>query len=132
MNAFSENENSFYVAAPFSKKEEVKAVMARLRENGGIITHDWTTHDPIKPYREHPQKAAEYALADLEGASNCHTFIMLPDEEGGTTLFAELGAAIVSPRVQEIFIVGPHNQRAIAFFHPKVKRLETIEEVIGY
>lgn len=124
-----EDKNSFYVAAPFSKKDVAQEIMAALRKNGGTITHDWTTHLPIKPYGDNPKQATEYAKADINGASNCHTFIMLPEKEGGTTLFAELGAAIVSSKVKRIFIVGAHNERAIAFFHPKAKRLDTIEEV---
>ncbi|NQS88311.1 hypothetical protein HQ584_00755 [Patescibacteria group bacterium] len=103
--------------------------MAEVEGRKHTISVDWTTHLPIKPYEENPELAAEYAEEDIEGVKKCDIFVLIPEETGGGTQFSELGAAIVSENVQRVFVVGPHNNRSTVFFHPKVERVDSIEEV---
>ena len=119
----------FYLAGSFGQRTEIEAMMERVRAGGGEITSDWTKHTPISPYVDHSEQAGVYAKEDIEGARDCDVFVLVPEEKGGTTQFAELGAALVSETVQKVFIVGPHNSRSLSFFHPKVERVGTIEEV---
>lgn len=119
----------FYIAGSFGKREEMRELMAEVERRGHAISADWTTHLPIKPYEENLELAAEYAEEDLEGAKKCNIFVLIPEKTGGGTQFSELGAAIASKSVQRVFVVGPHNNRSMAFFHPKVERVDSIEEV---
>lgn len=121
---------SFYVAAPFPQKEKARQIMDRLEKDGYTITSDWTTHPPVKPYDQNPDLAGKFAQEDIQGATTCDIFIMLPDAEGGTTLFAELGSAIVSDKVKRIFVVGQFNTRSAVFFHPRVERVPDFESVL--
>lgn len=119
----------FYIAGSFSKREEVKLLMNRIEELGHRISLDWTTHLYVKPYEENLELAARYTKEDIEGVRDCDIFVLIPEEEGGTTQFAELGAAIVIEDVKRIFVVGPHNTRSMIFIHPKIERVDSIEEV---
>ena len=121
----------FYIAGSFGEREKIRALMDEVESAGCEITADWTTHHPIKPYEENPELAGEYASEDIEGAKDCDVFVLIPEGSGGSTQFAELGAAITSETVQRIIIVGPHNTRSMAFFHPRVERVDSIEEVFA-
>lgn len=120
---------TFYVAGSFSQREEMRALMRRVEEEGHQISTDWTTHLSIKPYERNLDLAAEYAEEDIKAATTCDVFVLSPEEEGGSTQFAELGAAIVTPEVRRVFVTGPHNNRSLVFFHPRVERVGSIEEV---
>lgn len=119
----------FYIAGFFSQKEEMKILMDRIEELGHRISLDWTTHLFIKPYEENLELATRYTKEDIEGARNCDIFVLIPEKEGGTTQFAELGVAIVTESVKRVFVVGPYSTRSMIFFHPKVERVDSIEEV---
>ena len=122
----------FYIAGSFGEKEKIRTLMDKVESAGCEITADWTTHRPIKPYKENFELAGEYASEDIKGARGCDIFVLIPEESGGSTQFAELGAAITSETVQRVFVVGPHNTRSLAFFHPKVERVDSFEEVIEH
>ena len=120
---------SFYVAGHFQEKEKIRGLMEKIRQKGHQINVDWTTHFPVTPYENNPEIATAYIEEDLEGARTCDIFVLVPEAEGGTTQFAELGIAIMSERVRRIFVVGPNNRRSMSFFHPRVERVDSIEEV---
>lgn len=119
----------FYVAGSFSEKEKMRDLMDMIERIGHEISFDWTTHQSISPYEKHLGLAAKYTEEDIEGATNCDVFILISSKTGGSTQFIELGAAIVTKTVKKIFIVGPHNKRSMSFFHPKVERVNSVEEV---
>lgn len=116
----------FYIASRFDKKKEIKNVMQFLQNRGHTVTTDWTKHKPIKPYSEHQEIAKDYAIEDMEGVKNCDIFILLSDE-AGTGIYIELGVALALGK--KIFVVGPHDDRSMFFFHPQVARRTTIDEV---
>ncbi|MBU3957380.1 hypothetical protein KKI19_03870 [Patescibacteria group bacterium] len=119
----------FYIASSFSEKEKIRKLMDKIEKKGHKIAFDWTTHQSIKPYEKKIKLAAKYAKEDIEGVKDCDIFVMVPSKEGGSTQFAELGVAIVMERVKRIFVVGPYNNRSMSFFHPKVERINSIEEI---
>lgn len=122
---------TFYVAGSSGKGDDIKTTIQILKDRGYEISFDWTVHPTVKPYQEHETQAREFAKSALDGAKECDVFLLFPEQEGGTTQFAELGAAIFSPRVKGVFVIGPHNGRSLAFFHPRVERVQALEDVLS-
>lgn len=121
----------FYLAGPFSEREKIRDLMRIIKEIDHRLAYDWTNHLPVKPYEENSQLAAQYAREDISGVFACDVFVLIPDKEGGTTQFAELGAAISHFTTRRIFVVGPYNNRSMIFFHPKVERVASFEEMLS-
>jgi len=121
----------FYLAGPFSEREKIRDLMRIIKEIDHRLSYDWTTHLPIYPYEKNLELATQYAKEDLDGVVKSDVFVLFPNEEGGSTQFAEVGAAIKRGIVRKIFIVGPHNQRSLAFFHPGVQRVDSFEEMFS-
>jgi hypothetical protein len=120
---------TFYVAGSSGRGEDIQAAIQILKKRGHQISFDWTAHPTVKPYEKNELQAREFAERALDGAKDCDVFILFPEREGGTTQFTELGAAIFSSRVQKIFVVGLFNGRSLAFFHPRVIRVEGLEAI---
>ncbi len=62
---------------------------------------------------------------------NSDVFILLSDD-AGTGMYAELGAAILLNLEHgrpQIYIVGKDNARSMFYFHPAVKRRNSIDDV---
>ena len=133
----------FYIAARFSKKEQVREIYKKLAEKGHEVHTDWTVHKPIYPYSSDKKLASQYAQEDLNGASGCDVFVLLADEfsdsgpnknSTGRGMFIEFGAAILSSILNgspRVFVIGPDNDKAIFHFHPNVTRKNTIDEVLN-
>lgn len=122
-------ERRMYIAGPFEEREKIVELMVEARRRGYEITHDWTEHKPISPFREHADLAGQYAGDDLRGVQTAKVFMLFPGESGGSGRFVELGVAIATAGVERVFVVGPHNDRTLMFFHTKVERVGTVEEV---
>ncbi|MBP6945262.1 hypothetical protein KBD61_05005 [Patescibacteria group bacterium] len=121
---------TFYVAGSLDKGNQLKETVTLLEEKGHTISFDWTIHPVLKPYQEHLDQTPLFAQKALNGANECDIFLLFPDEVGGVGQFVELGAAIFSKRVHSIFIIGPHNQRSLMFFHPRVQRVDSLDDVL--
>ena len=126
-----------YVAGRFTEKEmaKVREVMRKLREMGHEITVDWTKHIPIHKdgYSKHLQLAEQYAIEDIKGVIESDVFILLTTDDIGTGMHVELGAAIASFKLRRkptIYVVGKHIDKCLFYYHPSVKRRNTIEEVL--
>lgn len=94
---------------------------------------DWTTHIPIKPYHEHADLAQTYSIEDVNAVKGCEVFCLLSDE-AGTGMYVELGVAILSNMLRAkpgVYVIGEQNTRAMFYFHPAVKKRESIEDVIA-
>ena len=122
----------FYVAGKFQDQNRVQELQEKIQSKGHELTHDWTEHDPVKPYREKLKKAQKYASKDIKGVQEADFFVMIP-HSGGRTLHAELGAAIVLNSVgdgPDVYILGKPDDPGMIYFHPIVERAATIEEVL--
>lgn len=122
----------FYVAAKFEKKEEVLAIYKKIKDMGHSISYDWTQHKNIKPYSENQETAREYSEKELLGIVDSDIFIYLSDEKG-TTLHMEFGSALINSvwaGKPKIYVVGKFNDESPWFFHKKVERRETIDDVL--
>ena len=122
-----------YVAAPFERKSEVLDLHRLLKKKGHSVSFDWTVHRQIKPFTENLETARRYSIEDIDGVKDSDVFILLSEKEGCRGMHVELGAAILSnvrSGKPAIFVVGDHNSGSLFYFHPSVRRRETIEQVL--
>lgn len=123
-----------FISARSYHREKTQSLYEELRRRGHTITFDWTLHENIKPYIDNPELSAKYSHQDIMGVFDCEVFILLTDEEVGTGVFTEFGAALMTSIVcdgePKIYVVGEHNTRSMFFFHPNVKRIDSVEELL--
>ena len=121
-----------YVASRFALKNEIRKIYSELKKLGYQIHGDWTEHQPIKPYEKYPELSRDCSIEDLDFARKSDLFILISDEEG-TGMHTELGAAIdhyLEFKKPIIYVIGKHLSASMFFFHPVVRRRETIEQVV--
>lgn len=121
-----------YVASRFALKEEIRKIYSELEKIGYSVSGDWTRHKPIKPYEKHPRLSREYSVQDINRARKSNLFILISDR-AGTGMHTELGSAIdhyLEFKRPRIYVIGKHLSASMFFFHPAVRRKETIEELI--
>jgi hypothetical protein len=126
----------FYVASHVTGKERVRAIHRRLREAGHEITVDWTSYEavPSAERETRPERVREIAVRDLAGVRNCDVFVLLAEPPDGRAMYAELGVAIAlsllggAPRV---YVLGEDAAECVFFYHPAVKRVCGIDEVLA-
>jgi hypothetical protein len=124
---------NFYIAGKFQDRDKVQEIQEKVKSAGHRITHDWTRHDPIKPYHEKLEKAQKYAEHDIDGVRDADYFVMFP-HSGGRTLHAELGAAIAFSEEAsgpEIYLLGEHNDPGMIYFHPRINKIDNIGEILN-
>ena len=84
---------------------------------------------PIKPYIDNQDLAQKYCKNELKGIMEADILLFLSHEKG-TTLMMEYGAALMKNLINgkpRIYVVGEQNARSIWFFHPNVKRVDSVE-----
>ena len=125
----------FYVAAFIEEKSRVQTLYKRLIDLGHTITVDWT--DELGLFGEnrdrHAKQVEEVAVRDMEGVREAEVFILLSEPTEGRSKYAELGAAIMSHLERgkpKIYVLGEEANQSVFFYHPSVKRVKTLEEVI--
>jgi hypothetical protein len=126
-----------YVAGKWSRRGEVKAVMAQLRERGDIITHDWTDEDSMDGASQlaRDQHFARCAEADMVGVVNADWFILLHDPTCRGA-FVELGAALAHG--VKVVVVGgqaggadPALSCPIFYWLREVQHVQTVEQALA-
>lgn len=125
----------FYVAAFIEEKSRVQTLYKRLIDLGHTITVDWT--DELGLFEEdrdrHAKQVEEIAVRDMEGVREAEVFILLSEPTEGRSKYAELGAAIMSHLERgkpKTYVLGEEAYQSVFFYHPSVKRVKTLEEVI--
>lgn len=118
----------FYVASRFRLKEEIREIYEKIRKRGHEVVYDWTGENLIRPYGEHEEESKEIAIKSIEASESCDVFILISDSEG-TDMYGELGAAIVSKK-PKIYVIGDFLDKSKLFFHPRVKRMKNLENVL--
>jgi len=105
-----------YVAAPWAKWREARAMMDAIEAAGHIVAHDWTVDAanglPGVPTGEAATKAA---TDDLRGVALAHAMILLTfDDAPGSGCWVEVGYAlgrgipvvVVGPTDRNVFVAG--------------------------
>lgn len=123
------------MAASFEQSEDVRKAQRLLTDKGYIVMVDWTKHKEIKsiPSRSEREKWSKiYAIEDSEGVKNADIFILLLGDRKSTGAHIELGVAL-GANVPNIFLVGDESLLGEQLFyrHKRVKRVQTVEEVIA-
>ena len=125
-------EKKIYISARFNEKDNVNELSKKLSQLGYDIISTWISHKSIKPYEENQELSRDYSIEDINNSAQCDYFILLTSE-AGTGMYVELGSAIFSSIVNgkpKIDVVGEHINRSMFYFHPKVKRVENIEDLL--
>jgi len=118
-----------YVASKFENSPAVREAHAALRDDGHVITHDWTSENAEalagKALEAYLQGCAE---KDVEGVLTCDALLLLNHQlmAGG---FAEFGMAIAANKFI-VVIDGKHplKPRCIFFHLVHVHHVADLEE----
>ena len=126
----------FYVAAFVGEKERVRRIHHRLRELGHEITVDWTAHPGVfgKDREKYPERVRGIAIRDMNGVRDCDVFVLLSEPADGRAKYVELGAAIMSYLEKGkpmVYVLGQGTHLSVFFYHPAVKRVRTLDEVLA-
>lgn len=123
-----------YVAAKYTDKPKVKEIQQHLKEAGHEITHDWTLHQDIRPFKDNADLAEYYAIRDLDGVRNADVFIFLINQALSTGCATELGAALMLNLTfgkPDIFLIGNDLQNNLFYYHPNVMKCADIEDLLA-
>ena len=126
----------FYVASYVGERQRTQEVQNRLRSLGHEITVDWTAFPgvPSDERNARPDNVTAIAVRDLDGILKAEVVILLAGVPEGRAKYAELGAAIMSavqtgkPR---IYVLGEDPVHSVFFFHPTVKRMTSLGDVLN-
>jgi len=126
----------FYIASYVGEKEQTQTAQRYLRSFGHEITVDWTALPGVPgPERnDREDDTAEIAVRDLNGVFEADVFVLIAGVPEGRAKYVELGAALASsartgkPRV---YVLGQSPTHSVFFFHPSVKRVATIDDVLA-
>lgn len=120
-----------YVASKFENQKEVRSAIARLRAAGHTITRDWTrgkTWD-WNDQAQVERYARAVAVADAQAVADADAFVFLTYEyRTNIGAFVEMGIALGLGKL--VFVVG-EQPRNLFYYHPNVRRVRNIDEVIG-
>jgi hypothetical protein len=123
-----------YLAASFSRRDEIARYGLALARRGAIITARWLTEAHEWTAETTMMDRARYAHEDLVDVGEADTLICFthsPDDPplrntGGRHV--ELGHALALGK--RVVIVGPREN--VFHWHPEVKQFDTFEKVVGW
>ncbi len=118
----------FYFASRYRNKEKLLKAADLLIAKKHKVVSSWLHAGSFKPYennREHSRKMAAKITREIK---SCDVFVLLSDR-AGTDMFIEFGLAVAFDK--KIYVVGKWNKRSLMHFHPQIKHVDTIEEVIS-
>lgn len=121
-----------YLAAPYSRKDEINKYAAELRAGGVIVTSSWLD-EPHKPTTQMQElthvEHMQYAVQDIKDVQAAKLLVFFIDPTGSIVRggrHVEFGIAL--ERRMPIFVVG--NQRENIFHHmPGVTHFDSWEKV---
>jgi nucleoside 2-deoxyribosyltransferase-like protein len=130
-----------FVSGQINDLHNVRTVQQAFIKSGHTITHDWTSNETGAKMLETPQdklrnreEASNRASKDIRGVINCDAYVICTDNaDCGKGMYVELGAALALAKTKgspQIFLVGKMNHMSVFYFHPLVRRVDTIESVI--
>lgn len=122
----------FYIASRVKNRELVKEIHKQVTTQGYKISSTWVDEEDIIPYKKHTQAASSRSAQCIKTSSECDVFILVSDSEGAG-MYTELGAALhanTQTGKPKIYVIGDHLNRSVFFFHPAVKRFETLKNVL--
>jgi hypothetical protein len=107
-----------YVAGAWVEQwERARPMIARLREAGFAITHDWTVAEqrtrpdgtPLFDSDISPAERAMHARNDLDGVLRADVVLLLAaNEKGACGSWVEMGAALAAREIRKVSMFGSH------------------------
>lgn len=123
----------FYIASRVKDRYLVKDIHKKLLDLGHEVTSKWVDENNIIPYEDNVESASTRAQQCIKDSGDCDVFILITDESGAG-MYTEFGAALSSnvttKGTPKIYVIGSHLNRSMFFFHPRVKRVSSFEEVL--
>ncbi len=116
----------FYISSRTKETKKIKEITQKLKDLGHSITFDWTKQTNLKPYNKNIKQSTIFSKHTISAIKNCDYFIILTNQ-AGTGMHTEMGVAIAEKK--KIFVIGKHLNTNIFFFHPNVKRLNSIKDL---
>ena len=127
-----------FVSGQLLEKEKINEIYALLQNRGHVVTHDWTKTDNIVGgYSDNVDEAALRAKKDIDGVLAADCYIIVTDNiKCGKGMYVELGAALAAaalkPGGMEVILLGPSNHESIFYYHPQVRRMSDLNEVLEF
>jgi hypothetical protein len=127
---------SFYIASYVGERQRTQKVQGHLRSLGHEITVDWTAFPgvPTGERNARPGDVAAIAVRELDGIVKADPFLLLAGVPEGRAKYTELGAAIMSAVLTgkpRIYVFGEDPVHSVFFFHPMVRRMNSLPDVLG-
>lgn len=124
----------FFVTGRSNNYQRVVEAFDLIEAQGHEVTLRWTDLPMIKPYRDNPEKAGQYATQQIEGVCAADVYILFAHGDGNG-VFSEFGAALAAHLVQgrpSIFAIGDAETKNAAMFHyhPAIEWIESVEQVL--
>lgn len=117
----------FYFASRYRHKGKLLKIKEQLEIQKHKVVSSWLTIDSLRPYDEHPKECRAMSARIEREIKSCDIFILISDK-AGTDMFVELGIAIAQKK--NIYVVGKWNKRSLMHFHPQIKHIDTLEEIL--
>ena len=125
----------FYISTRFSIESlRLKAIKLKeeLEKYGHEMTFDWMSYPNLKPYDNNIELSSKVAKDELDAVRNADFYIILPDL-GGTSMYTEFGAAIVSSEMTGkpfVYLLNETKDVTLFNYHPEVTWKRTLEEIL--
>lgn len=125
-----------YVAGQLADTAAVTGAQQAILAAGHELTHDWTQDlEFTEDYASRLEDSAHLAQADLAGVMVADAVVVLASgAQPGRGLFVELGAALARAELgllRHVVVVGAIVHESVFYFHPRVRRVPTVEEWLG-
>jgi nucleoside 2-deoxyribosyltransferase len=122
-----------YVAGHLADRAAVAEAQHAVVAAGHELTHDWSPElEFTMDCASRPEDSAQIAQADLTGVMAADAVIVIASSpQPGRGLFVELGAALARAEMgllRHVVAVGTIVHESVFYFHPRVRRVETIHE----
>jgi hypothetical protein len=126
----------FYIASSVANKEQVRDLFRSLEDAGHSVTVDWTETDfvPVHMRDSNEDHIRAIAKRDFDGVLGCDAFVLLSEPAEGRSMYAELGMAIAHYAATGqplVFVLGKENDQSVFHYHPAVRRVNSIDEILG-
>lgn len=120
----------FYIASRVKNKELVESIHQRLTILGHETLSTWVGEKNMTPYEDHVEEAQKLAIQCINAVKECDVFVLISDDTG-SGMYTEMGVALSrsAENKPKIYVIGDYVNRSAFFFHPSVKRFESIDQV---
>lgn len=122
-----------YVVGALADLERVREVQDVVVAAGHEVVLDWTraSDADLREYGSQAAAAEQVARADLEAVLGADAVLVVDTDRPGRGMYVELGAALARAARGEsvqIVVLGPEADGSVFYFHPAVRRYDSVEE----